>query len=72
MKDIEDREAVVYGVVGHRPEVGCMRLERRGYELQIVAHYGCWYSRKRGWSRVQTPLERLLNALVAEEKKYGR
>ena len=67
-EEVEDRTLLVYGVIGDRPDIGYLRPERRGYELQIVSCYGCWYSRKRGWSRSQSPFLRLLNAVRAEAR----
>jgi len=65
-EEIENKTLLVYGVFGNRPEVRYIRPEHRGYELQIVSHYGCWYSRKRGWSPSQNPLHRLREAVRAE------
>jgi len=65
-EEIENKTLLDYGVFGNRPEVRYIRPEHRGYELQIVSHYGCWYSRKRGWSPSQNPLHRLREAVRAE------
>jgi hypothetical protein len=64
--EIDHGDALVYGVIGHRPSVGYMRPEWRGYSLQLVAHYGCWYSRKLGWDTGQSAYSRLCEALRAE------
>jgi hypothetical protein len=64
--EIEDKTLLVYGVFGNRPETGYIRPERRGYELQVVSHYGCWFSRRQGWSPSQNPLVRLRAAVRAE------
>lgn len=66
--EIGHGEAVIYGVIGNRPSVGYMRPEHRGYSLQIVAHYGCWYSPRLGWSRGQSAHSRLLAALRSEDR----
>jgi hypothetical protein len=64
--EIEDKTLLVYGVIGKRPETGYIRPEHRGYELQVVSHYGCWFSRKEGWFPSQNPLSRLWAAVRAE------
>ncbi len=69
--EIEDRSFIVYGVNGFRPAVGYVRPQHRGYKLQIVSHYGCWYSRKLGWTRTKGVLSRLLDATASEAKNHG-
>lgn len=64
--EIDHGDLLVYGVIGQRPSAGYMRPEWRGYSLQLVAHYGCWYSRKLGWETGQSAYWRLYEALRAE------
>ena len=39
---ITSHAAVVYGVIGLRPQRGYIRPEHRGYELWFVIHDRCW------------------------------
>lgn len=44
---IEGGCLVVYGVIGEKARYPAIRAERRGYELHLIAHYGCWYKKNR-------------------------
>jgi hypothetical protein len=59
-------------VHGYRPEIGYIRPQDRGYELQLVSRYGCWYSRRLGWNRIRAVRERISDALTAESTLHGQ
>ena len=44
---VETGSYVVYGVIGRKANRPAKRPEQRGYELHLIAHYGCWYKRHR-------------------------
>ena len=69
--EIGHGDLVVYGVIGHRPSAGYIRPEWRGYSLQLVAHYGCWYSRNLGWALGRSVHSRLYEALRAEGETHA-
>jgi len=39
---VDDGEEVAYVTVGDKPIPPYKRLERRGYELPLIAHLNCW------------------------------
>jgi hypothetical protein len=61
--EIERRQVVYYGVIGNKPADPWFRPERRGYDVEFIAHDDCFW---------QPDLDKLKRAVLRSRRWDGR